>query len=82
MVPPPSTAATTPTVTRQNVLPDADGQNILPDPDVRYKYDAYGPWQYSVFNGTNRDNIYRASTGRTTGPVDDSELLPANEDER
>ena len=46
-----------------------------------HQYDAYGPRQYSIFNGVNRDNIGRAATGPTTGPVDDSVLLPADDDE-
>jgi hypothetical protein len=44
-----------------------------------HMYDAYGPRQYSVFHGVNRDNIYRAATGPTTGPADDSVLTPADE---
>ena len=44
-----------------------------------HMYDAYGPRQYSVFHGVNRDNIYRAATGPTSGPADESVLMPADD---
>jgi hypothetical protein len=46
-----------------------------------YMYDAYGPRQYSIFHGVNRDNIYRAATGPTSGPADDSVLIPTDDNE-
>jgi hypothetical protein len=46
-----------------------------------HKYDAYGPWQYSAFHGVSRENIFRAATGPTTAPVDDSVLVPADDSE-
>ena len=66
---PPNTATTAAAATTQNVLPA---------PAARYKYDAYGPFQWSPFVGVNRDNIYVPTTGPTTGPADDS-LLPADD---
>ena len=63
------TATTTRPVTSSSAPTGADA----------HKYDAYGPRQYSVFNGVNRDNIYRAATGPTTGPADDSVLIPADD---
>ena len=69
--PPPRSTTTTTAVTRT--------QNVLPEPDARYKYDAYGPFQWSPFVGVNRDNIYVPATGPTTGPVDDSVLFPVDD---
>jgi hypothetical protein len=70
-----STAVSATTTTRPlksaSEATDADAQ----------MYDAYGPRQYSVFHGVNRDNIYRAATRPTSGPADDSVLIPTADNE-
>ena len=71
-VQPPPNLATTTTA--------AATQNVLPGPATRYKHDAYGPMQWSPFTGVNSENIYRATTGPTTGPVDDSLLIPTDDE--
>jgi hypothetical protein len=46
-----------------------------------HEFDAYGPRQYSVFGGVNRDRVFRAATGPATGPADDSVLVPVDDGE-
>ena len=60
-------------------MPAAATQNVVALPDA-HKYDAYGPWQYSIFSGVNRGNIYSA-TRPTTGAVDESVLFPSDDAE-
>jgi hypothetical protein len=60
-------------------------QVLAPPASEKYKYDAYGPRQYSVFSGIPRDNVfYRPSSGpttTTTGPVGDSVIFPTDDAE-